>query len=89
MITNHTAYKYETPYKGLFVITQFFINITVNLQCGTTKNRYNIRRINPYKYDTKVEESNLKQLSDDVSIQLSVMYFRINCQSLETRYIIG
>ena len=24
MLTKHTAYKYETPYKGPFVITQCF-----------------------------------------------------------------
>ena len=34
MITNHTAYKYETPYKSPFVITQCFNNGAVNLQYG-------------------------------------------------------
>ena len=34
MITNHTAYKYETPYKFPFVITQCFNNGAVNLQYG-------------------------------------------------------
>ena len=33
-ITNHTAYKYETPYKGPFVATQCFTNDTVMLQYG-------------------------------------------------------
>ena len=31
MLTKHTAYKYETPYKGPFVITQYFTKRTVNL----------------------------------------------------------
>ena len=31
MLTKHTAYKFETPYKGPFVITQCFTNITVKL----------------------------------------------------------
>ena len=35
ILTNHTAYKYETPYKGPFLITHFLTNSTVNLQCGT------------------------------------------------------
>ena len=39
MLTNHTTYKYETPYKGPFLITQYFTNGTVNLQCGPTKIR--------------------------------------------------
>ena len=29
MLTKHTAHKYETPYKGLFVITQCWTNRTV------------------------------------------------------------
>ena len=26
ILTNHPAYKYETPYKGPFVVTQCFTN---------------------------------------------------------------
>ena len=37
ILTYHTAYKYETPNKGPFVITQCFNNFTVNLQCGPTE----------------------------------------------------
>ena len=65
MITNHTAYKYETPYKCPSVITQCFTNGTVTLQYGPTKIRYNIRQI---KSDTKVEDYSSKNTSDDVSI---------------------
>ena len=68
MITNHTAYKYENPYKGLFVITQCFTNGKVNLKCGPTEIRYNIRLIGIYQYDTKVEYSNSKIMYDDVNI---------------------
>ena len=42
MITYHTAYKYETPYKVLFVITQCFTNGTVNSKYGPTEIRHNI-----------------------------------------------
>ena len=58
MLTNHTEYKYETPYKGPFVIITFLTNGTVNLQCGTIKIKYNKLRIKPYKSDTKVEDYN-------------------------------
>ena len=30
ILTNHTAYKYEAPYKGPFVMTWCFTNGTVN-----------------------------------------------------------
>ena len=56
MITNHTAYKYETPYKSPFVITQCFNNGAVNLQYGPIY--IYIRWIKPYKPDTKVEDYN-------------------------------
>ena len=58
MLTNHTAHKYETPYKGPFVITLFFTNSTVTLKCGASENRHNICHIKPYKSDTKVKDSN-------------------------------
>ena len=38
MLNNHTEYKYETPYKGTFVITQCWTNVTVILQCDAIKN---------------------------------------------------
>ena len=37
-----------------------FTNGTVSLLCGLTEIRYNIRRIKPYKYDTKAEDPNSK-----------------------------
>ena len=39
MLTDHTAYKYETPYKGPFLITQCFNNGKVMLKHGTKKLR--------------------------------------------------
>ena len=68
MINNHTAYKCETPYKGPYVITKCFTNGMVNLQCNPEKIKYNIRWIKPYKLDTKVEDLNSINISDDVSI---------------------
>ena len=67
MFNNHYAYKYETPYKGPFVIMRYFTNDTVNLQYGPTKNRYNIRWINPYKYDTNVEDINPENMYDEIN----------------------
>ena len=68
MLTKHTAYKYETPYTGPFLITNCFTNGTVNLQCGPSKNRYNIHQIKTYKSDTKVEDISSDNMSDNVSI---------------------
>ena len=68
MLAYHTAYKYETLYTGPFLITQCFTNGTVKLQCCATQITYNIRRINPYKYDTKVDDSSSKNMCDDVNI---------------------
>ena len=45
ILANHTAFKYETPYKGPFLITQCFTNGTVNLQCGAINFKDGIRRI--------------------------------------------
>ena len=68
MLTNHTAYKYETPYKGSFAITQCFTNVTVNLQCGAIQIKHNTRRIETYKLDTKVEYFNSTNMDDVVNI---------------------
>ena len=68
MLTKHTANKYETPYNGPFLITQCLTNITVHLQYAATQIKYNIRRIKPYKLDTKVEDFNSINISDEVNI---------------------
>ena len=51
-----------------FVITQCFPNDTVKLENGATPIKYNIRWINPYIPDTKVEGYSLKNMYDDVNI---------------------
>ena len=53
---------------GPFVITQCFTNGTAMLKNGPTNIMYNIRRINPYKFDTKVEDYSSKHMSQDVNI---------------------
>ena len=68
ILNNSPAYKYEMPYMGPFVIEQYCNNDTVTLQCSAIKIRYNIRHINPYKYDTKVEEIKPENIYDDVKI---------------------
>ena len=45
-----------------------FTNGTVCLQCGAKQITYNIHRINPYKYDTEVEDIRSKNMSDNVNI---------------------
>ena len=58
MLNNHAEHNYETSYKFPFVITQYWTNGMVTLQYGATKNRYNIRCINPHKYYANVEDIN-------------------------------
>ena len=69
MLTNYTAYTYETPYQGPFVITQCFTNGTVNLKYSATQIKHDIRYIKPYKSDTKVEDFNSINISDKIKIR--------------------
>ena len=55
MLNDHTANKFETQYKGPFVITHCFTNGTVNLQCVVIQIRYNICLTKTYKLNTKVQ----------------------------------
>ena len=57
MLDNNAAFKYDTPYKGSFVITQCWINDTVTWNCGTIQIRYNISCIKSCKSDTNVEDN--------------------------------
>ena len=68
ILTLYTSYKYETPYKGHFVITQCFTYGTVKLQCSTTYIMYNMHHIKPCKYDTKVGDYSSKYIPGDVNI---------------------
>ena len=56
------------PYTGPFLIPQCFINGTVKLKNSTTQITYNIRHVNPYKSDTKVEDSSSKNMFDSVNM---------------------
>ena len=58
MLNNRSAYKYETTYKGPFLINQCWTNSIVILQCGTIQIRYNIHCIKTYTSDTNVEDIN-------------------------------
>ena len=49
ILNNIAEYKYYTPYKNEFQITQCCINGMVMSKTGVTKNRYNIYHIKPYK----------------------------------------
>ena len=53
MLTKHAAYKYDILFTGPFVITQYFTNGAVSVQCDPKTISY-IRRIKPCKSDTKV-----------------------------------
>ena len=88
MLTNYTAYKYETPYKVPFVITQCFTNGTITLQCGATQVKYNMRRIKPYKLDTKVEYYSSKICITMSTYEIIVIYFYLK-PNLGTKYMIG
>ena len=68
MLNYNTAYKYEMTYKVPYVITQCLTNDTVSLKIGVTEIRYNINRIKPYKYDTKLEDISSKNMSNDFRI---------------------
>ena len=68
MLNNRDAYKYETPHKCPFLITQCWNNGAVTLQYGREKNRYNIRQIKPYTYDKNVEDITPENMHDDVNI---------------------
>ena len=68
ILKNHSAYKYETPYKGTFLIARCFTNGALNIQYGMIKIRHNIRRIKSYKYDTNVEGIYPGKFCDDFNI---------------------
>ena len=78
MLTNHTAYKYETPYTETFLVTQCFTNGTVTLQYGATEIRHNMRPIKPYKSDTNVEDFNSINMDDTVNILSPFIYLCLN-----------
>ena len=68
MLNNNYAYKYETPYKLLFVIMRCWTNGTVTLQCGVIKIRLKICWNKPYTSDTNVEDITAENMCDDINI---------------------
>ena len=48
LIKDRSAYKYETPFKGLYEKFQTWTNGTINVQTGVVTYRINIRIIRPY-----------------------------------------
>ena len=68
MLNNSTAYKYETPYKGPFLITQCCTNAKVTLLCGVIISRHNIRCIKPHTSDTKVADITPENIYDNANI---------------------
>ena len=68
MFTKSTAYKYETPYMGTFLLVRCCSNGTVSLQIGAKEIRYNIGFIKPYKSDTKVEDTNSINMYENFNI---------------------
>ena len=68
MLNNHAAYKYEIPYMIPFVITQYWTNVMVTLQCGAIQIWHNIRLIIPYKSGTNIEYINPENMYDGVNI---------------------
>ena len=51
------------------MINKSWNNGTVMLQYGATKNRYKIRPIKPYTYDTHVDILNKKLIIDDFTLR--------------------
>ena len=56
MLNNNNAFKYYTPYKGLFEIMCCWTNDKFIFQFGATKLKYSICCIKPYKTDKNVED---------------------------------
>ena len=50
MRNNKSAYRYETPYSGLFEMTQCWTDGTVTLQVNEIKTKYDIHHMNPYTF---------------------------------------
>ena len=87
MLNNHSIYIYETPYNGLFFITQCWTNGTITLHCGAIPIWHNIYHIKPH--DTNVEYINSKTNDWQRHIRkVLVIYFCIIFK-LGTKYIIG
>ena len=74
MRDNHASYKYASPYKSPFMITQCQTNDTVTLQCVMMQIRYNIRCIKPHESGTNIEGINLKLMVDNATLVNYLLY---------------
>ena len=57
MLTNNSAFKYETPYIISFEITKYWTNGTVTLKYGMAQNRNNINYVKPYESGTDIKDT--------------------------------
>ena len=73
---------------GPFVITPCFTKGTVTLQCGAIQITYNIRRIKPYKSDTKVDDSNVINMYDAFNIRIT-SHILLSYFKARKKYMIG
>ena len=48
MTLTKSEYKYETPFRGMYIIVQTWKNGTVTLRMGAVTTRINIDNIKPY-----------------------------------------
>ena len=72
MLKNNNLFKYETPYKGPFEITQSCTNDADTFQCGVIKIRHNICHIKAYTYDTTLKILFMKMMYDNVNILMDI-----------------
>ena len=68
MLNNKNAYRYETPYKGTFDITQCWTNDMVTLKCGTIKLDIIYIALNHIHLIQNLRIISLKMMYDNVNI---------------------
>ena len=87
MVNKNAAIRYETSYKGPFVITQFWTNDKVTINCAAIKIRYNTHHIKPYTYDANVD--NINPETNDLQCHIRkvlVTYLCIYISTLGSKY---
>ena len=87
MLNNHAEYKYETTYKGPFMITQCYTNGEFVLHYGVKKIRYNIRRIKPYTSDANIKDIKyLELMVGKFTLRKYQLYTCVFTLNLGTKY---
>ena len=87
MIDNYAAYKYETPYKGPFLITQCWTNGMATVQYGEAKIRYTIQCIKPYTYDKTLKILTPKLNIDNITLGKYQLHTYVFILKIGTKYI--